>query len=300
MKMDEFWGGIPVRPHPTKKGKYQIGCGHHRLQCLKKNGTKEVEITAVHSYSDAQMLRIMINENAQYAARPKLVNSDVEKAKKFLDAELTKYESWKDVRSDNFFTTVFINAGNFGRAKKEGAGRKTILAYLGKPWAKKDWMIQAALATLKAEKEGSLNREALETIPTIDQANVFRIAVKNQKIPKPTQKRIAEKIVKESIGSKDIPDLVAEHSLVPVKKEKPRTKSLPNIIEFLNKCESDTDNLNRRLRELHPHLEELIKNKRVLGRLVSALKQLDKTANKIVTEYEAEKEKRDSTICVKQ
>lgn len=32
IEKDYFWGGIPVRPHPTKKGKYQIGCGDIKLK----------------------------------------------------------------------------------------------------------------------------------------------------------------------------------------------------------------------------------------------------------------------------
>jgi len=257
IKKDEFWGGIPVRPHPTQKGKYQIGSGHHRLLSLKENKVKEVDITAVHPYSDAQMLRIMINENAQYAARPKLVNADVEKARNNLQEWINQYETWEKASSDNNIRAAFSSREQWATPKGRGVGRGTILTYLGKPWAKRGWMIQAALATLKDEKEGSLNRDALETIPTIDQANIFRAAVKKHKIPKPTQKKLANQIVKEGIGSKHIPDLVAEHSILPIKREKTKPKSLPMLDDFVKETCSLMSTLYTNFNQIKGNLENI-------------------------------------------
>ena len=41
-------------------------------------------------------------------------------ARVLLDAELAKYETWEG--SDGFVSTLFENAGNFARTKKEGVG----------------------------------------------------------------------------------------------------------------------------------------------------------------------------------
>jgi ParB-like chromosome segregation protein Spo0J len=252
---DTFWGGIPARPHPTKKGKYQIGCGHHRLVCFKEIGIKEIEMPIV-LFTDAQMLRVMINENVEYEPRPKLINSDVEKAKKFLDDELAKYETWEKIRSEKNIRAILgvDNGQAFAALKNKGAGRATILAYLGKPWAKRGWMIQAALATLKDSKT-YLDRDAAETIPTVDQANVFRCAVKNHDIPKKTQKKIAKKIKEEKIGSKHIPDLVADHSLKPAKKE---PKPLPTLDTYVTQTTKMMFDLMQRISHVRKHLDNVL------------------------------------------
>lgn len=52
--------GLPAR----KVGNgYEIACGHHRLEALKRTGATYVDI-AVNDYSDDEMLKIMIRENS--------------------------------------------------------------------------------------------------------------------------------------------------------------------------------------------------------------------------------------------
>lgn len=288
IEKDEYWGGIPVRPHPTKKGKYQIGCGHHRLVCLQESKVEMIEARVV-PYDKLGMIRVMTNENAQYADRPKLVNADIERVKIALDEELAKYNKLSDMPDLKYFSGLKTE-NEFASLKNRGVGRGTILTYLGKTWVKKSWMIQAALVTLKDEKAGTLDRKSLETIPTIDAANKFRQAVKTYDIPKPTQKKIAKKIVKEKVPSKDIPALVAEHSIFPIpnlkKKKTLKPRIIPNVVEFVFKCENDTDSLNHRLRELCPEVAEIANKGRLLGRLVPGLKRLNKTILDVVKKYE--------------
>ncbi len=52
--------GLPARK--TSAG-YEIACGHHRLEALKEIGITHVDL-AVNDYSDEDMLKIMIRENA--------------------------------------------------------------------------------------------------------------------------------------------------------------------------------------------------------------------------------------------
>lgn len=250
IKLDTFWGGIPVRPHPTKNGKYQIGCGHHRLISLQENGVKEIDVP-VEILSDARMLRIMINENVEYAARPKLINADVEKARNFLVIELTKYETWEQAYADNDFSIKFPdikNAKSFARLKEQHIGRPTILTYLGKPWEKRAWMIQEALASLK-DSETFLDRQALETIPTMFQARTFRQNVKAYKTPKKKQKILAKKIAKEGIGKRDIPKLVKDHAIV---SEEPARKN-----KRLLKIKALVENIDAQSRALYNNIMNL-------------------------------------------
>lgn len=39
-----FWEGIMVRPHPTKKGKFQLAYGHHRLEAACLEGIREITV----------------------------------------------------------------------------------------------------------------------------------------------------------------------------------------------------------------------------------------------------------------
>jgi len=65
----------------------------------------------------------MINENAQYAARPELINSDIEKAKKFLDNEFSKYDTMSDLPSHLKLISDGMRQEDFKRLKKGGVGR---------------------------------------------------------------------------------------------------------------------------------------------------------------------------------
>jgi hypothetical protein len=58
-----FWVGIMARPHPEKKGSYQISHGHHRIEAAKAAGLKEIPVD-VQDLTDDQMLSIMVHENA--------------------------------------------------------------------------------------------------------------------------------------------------------------------------------------------------------------------------------------------
>jgi len=59
MQADGHWGGLPAR----KVGdKYEIACGHHRLEAAKRLGIEKISLD-VQIRSDAQMISIMIKEN---------------------------------------------------------------------------------------------------------------------------------------------------------------------------------------------------------------------------------------------
>ena len=134
---------------------------------------------------------VNLTDFAEYTARPKLINSDVEKARNFIDSDLAKYSTYKDFSSQSDLRTNLgiLSEPAFRKLKGSGVGENTILVYLGKTWTKKLWMIRVAIATLNAEKKGEVDRSAVETIPTIDQSNIFRKEVQKHKIPKLIQKK---------------------------------------------------------------------------------------------------------------
>lgn len=285
-----FWENFIVRPYPAKKGKYQIAYGHHRLVALKELRVKEVDNIPCHNLTDDQMMQIMAEENLNWETSPTIINLTVQQAKEYLD---------KKVKENNYgaleesFRCLFDSEWDFKNIKGKGVGRKTITKFLGKNWEVKEWFVQAALATLKAEKEGTLDRAALETIPHIDPANAFRNEVTKHRIPKSQQKKIAREIVKEKIGSKHIPDLVAEHSTLPPleRKKSKAQKPVPMLDDFVKETIVAMHDVYLKLCRIKNHLDNIQSNliRRPFG---SQCRELNKLLNNIIEEYENEKAKK--------
>lgn len=58
-----MWSGLPARKIPeTTPAEYQIACGHHRLEAIKRAELSQVSID-IRPYTDEQMIRIMVEEN---------------------------------------------------------------------------------------------------------------------------------------------------------------------------------------------------------------------------------------------
>lgn len=288
IKEKTFWDNILARSNGN--GKYQLAYGHHRWIALKELGIKQIDIP-IRKIDEADMIKIMAEENLNWSTSPTVMVQTILVAKEFLDAELAKYKTF--ATSPEIWRCLFKSQTGFAEARTKGIGEPTLTKFLGGNWTKHK--VGVALNIIK-DKE--LSEQAIEIIPTMEQAKVFRIAVKEHKISKPIQKKIAKKIITDGIGKRDIPDLVEEFSTLCVKKEIRKPKKVPNLIEFLNKREAEVDKLNYHLTALKPELKELVKNPRVLGRLVSTLKRLDKTMGKIIAEYETQKMRKESEICV--
>ena len=104
IKRTKFWGGLVCREHPTKKGKYQLAFGHHRLQAITNLGAKEISIKVLQ-YTDAQMLQAMADENRNTSGNQiDMILNVVEQVKKYLDKELAKYDTWKS--ADKFISSL--------------------------------------------------------------------------------------------------------------------------------------------------------------------------------------------------
>jgi hypothetical protein len=97
-----FWDNIVVRPHPEKKGEYQLAYGHSRLAAVRRK--KFLEITVpVADLNDWDMLCAMVDENeTQRTVPPKVVVENVEaglklleKAFKTIGPEGTEKEFWR-------------------------------------------------------------------------------------------------------------------------------------------------------------------------------------------------------------
>lgn len=304
-----FWDNVLCR---QSNGIYEIAYGHHRLEALKGLGINEVNIP-VKKLTDAQMVRIMAEENLEWLTSPAVVYQTVMTVKKYLDEELAKTDTMSDLPQGLMnLLDLKDKRSSYENLKTKGVGQPTILKFLGGNW--KPWMIQSALNSYHLAKEKILDPKAVIIFDRIEHADNFKRAVKNLEIPVKEQLKIAKK-VKKNIDSKkissqgrtktgktrpSIADNVAE-LVMPIpnlkKPQKRKCKPLPNVAEFVNSCEADADNLNRRINALRPDLKEMTNNSRIMGRLISALTQLHKTTGYIIDEYQKEKIRRDSVIC---
>src|SRR5438445_5406018 len=67
IKSTSFWDNILVRPSPSRRNKFEIAYGHHRLKALHKTygeGSSRTVDLPVRDLDDATMLKVMANENA--------------------------------------------------------------------------------------------------------------------------------------------------------------------------------------------------------------------------------------------
>lgn len=273
IKEKTFWDNLLVR---KVGGKYQLAYGHHRWIALKEIGVKEVDLP-VRDISDAVMLQIMAEENLNWNTTPEVINQTVESAKKFLDGEISKSPNLAGVNKS--INTLFGNEGNFQNCKTGGVGQTTILKFLGGNW--KQWMIASALQIIEESKAGVISRKAVEVLPSMHQAKVFRDSVKANKIPKKTQKKIARIITKEKVGSRDIPDLVAEHSTLPTPKQQPKPKPIPDLDDYVKETCRQIDTLYLRIGHIKDHTKH-IRSSRLKTAFLYNLKELNERIKEVV------------------
>lgn len=220
IKETSFWDNILVR---KRNGKYQIAYGHHRRIALIELGIKYVDIP-VRDIDDATMVRIMAEENLNWSTSPMVINETVLAVKTFLDGELAESE-WATLNKS--IKSLFAESRGFENAKKQGVGQTTILKFLGKNW--RQWMIQEALDTLRDE---SIDRGAVESLPTLSQGQAFKKAVRDYKIPKAKQKEIAEKIANKDVATIKIREVVHQEA---AEKDNSIMVRLEGLVEDIDK-----------------------------------------------------------------
>jgi len=242
-----FWDNILARPHPTKKGFFQLAYGHHRLMALRNLGVDTIDIP-IRNIDNATMLRIMANENLEWNQSPAVINETVHATRDFLNKELAKYETWEEAKSNSAITLNCINSQGFGKVKTKGVGQRTILKFLGGNWNRS--MVQGALETLD---DNMVDRESVEILDTMHQGKVFRKSCKDYDVPKERQKELATKLKKGKITSRHI---ARETKRFIATKEgtKTQTDDLEYDFEEINKL---AKKLKDRIWEFQTTLEEM-------------------------------------------
>lgn len=145
------WDAIPARK--TDGGKYEIACGHHRVEAMKRLDITHVELN-VSNRTDDEMLKIMVSENSTQRGHdvPAMMDS-VSAITKRIAYELLRYEDFEEFQEYSLCVTIVTNKKSYTKAlelliKGEGLGAKTIRAYSGeKILSKRD--TDTAIAALK-------------------------------------------------------------------------------------------------------------------------------------------------------
>ena len=279
IEQTSFWDNIVVR----KKGNsYEIAYGHHRLVALQELGIKEVDLP-VKDISDSDMIRIMANENMdEWHNEPAIYTETVLATKEFLDKEIEKYQDLKGAKNSTL-GSLLENEQIFRTVKKQGVGRKIIHKFLGGNWKK--WVIEDALATIKGAKDGTIDRKAIDSLPSVQHAKEFKKAIKKQNIPKEQQKSIAKMIKKNEVSTKKVGraiDTFAKMTGISKKPEK-KIKKIPNINEYVTSLVYDIEVIHIRTSKLKDNIA-FIEKKDLVDKLKKAMNDLAKQFNEIKEE----------------
>ena len=208
-----LWDGMTARPkgNDWNCGKYEIPFAHHRLVAIRELGFKEIEIS-VNEISDFNMVLMMVQENmTQRGVSNEMINGTVREVKEFLEGELIKYTTWKEVEMSHDFVRLFSDARNpistFAQLKSKGIGELTILKFLKSSIPQ--WRIRSALDLIKNK---DIDIEAVNVLKSTGQQEGFKNAIRkvNKKkaargeepIPFAKHKELAEKIIKTASPGK--------------------------------------------------------------------------------------------------
>jgi len=160
---NKYGENINVRPHPTKSGKYQIVDGHHRVEALRRMGIEEAVIV-VQDRDDYGMVKAQADYNCESSReRAQETIEYIRQARDFLNTELAKYKTWKDVRiqATAKLRGLFIGCTNTrgnpidpqqifdGIKSQNTVGEITIHKFLGKRWGES--RIRQTLEIIRAE-----------------------------------------------------------------------------------------------------------------------------------------------------
>lgn len=114
------WGeNVIVRPHPTKKGKFQLAYGHHRDGALRSLGFKEAEFI-VKDIDDWGMYTWMVDENeSQREVTPALIFENIEAGINFLEPIVRECETLEDFEATVPRGTVARRPEDYTRVREQ-------------------------------------------------------------------------------------------------------------------------------------------------------------------------------------
>jgi hypothetical protein len=216
----------------------------------------------------------MANENLdEWKLSPATVNETVLAVKEFLDGELAKCE-YKT--SDKSIRGLFDSKKAYETSKGMGVGRDTIKDFLGGNW--KGWVIQEALSTLN---DNDLDREAVEMMTSVKQAQEFKKAVREAGVTKKAQKAMAKKVIENSKGYRHTADTVDFYAGKQKKKTALTTKPAPKMIDdFVKETIGQIAALTPKVKAIAKDIKH-IQSDRIRTRFIGACDEFYKALSRI-------------------
>jgi ParB/RepB/Spo0J family partition protein len=213
-----YWDNILVRPHPKKKNKFQIICGHHRAEALKRLNITEFNVIKSEK-SDIETILAMAGENANMELTPLVINETVLTVKTFLESKFKTYEVFEEYEKSELYKFLKGDSKEFEIIKKDGISLRHIFKMIGNTldssiknynnvgWSKSK--ISEALKELDPNDE--VDTRVKKLLPNQRSIKEFRRIVKDRGISKKDQVKIINNIFKNGKpGSRQLADLVAE------------------------------------------------------------------------------------------
>lgn len=235
-----FWDNILGRKN---NGYVEIAYGHHRLVVLKKikKPNDYVDIP-VKDLDDSTMIKIMANENMYaWGTNTIIIDETIRITNKYL---------LKHPKIVNDLINQFIKSGRPSYRYEIPA--KVISKFLGSElWYKE--RVSESLRRLKLEKEGELDKEAVEELPHEKAAQIFTRQVESIKNTTPgQQKRAVKRIIEEQDFSESgIKNALLEEKYEDVKTEKSeREKERIKARDFVHSLAKDLERINDRIEQL--------------------------------------------------
>jgi len=225
-----FWDNILAR---KQNGKIQIAYGHHRLAALREvmKPTDEVDIP-VKELDDATMIKIMANENMEaWTALPRVIDETVRVTKQFLEEHPEEVKKL----SPHGRTTIL--------------GATMISQFLN--W--NEHRVSYSLERLKMIQDDSIDRDAIDSLPTERAARNFISSVKEFDIPKERQKAVVEKYKETGSGERAMRNAVIEEVIIPKKKKESidTSRTIENEVKSVDSLVSDLQDKLLRLTTLY-------------------------------------------------
>jgi hypothetical protein len=207
-----FWDNLIARPSPTRPGFYELAYGAHRLEALKELGVSKVSRIPVMNLSDEIMIKIMADENLEeWAPHPSVTNETMRPVLDLYKQSLTK--SWSNLSSN--LRAGFRSQDDYKRQSALWTSKSKIVTakfvefaskFLGKGWSR--WLVKESATNVLNEHR--FDMDALNKFPTLKQATTFRDTARHLKIPFDRQSGIADTLVKEGRGIRDIRSRTSE------------------------------------------------------------------------------------------
>ena len=210
-----FWDNILARQN---NGNIEIAYGHHRLIALQRNFKPEFIVNIpVKELDDSTMIRIMANENDEsWGTNPKIIDETVRVTMAFL------------LKNPQIFP------GKTGHGKKYIISGKDIVEFLDGNW--NETRVYSSLERLGLIEKGSLDKEAVESMPRDKYARRFTSSAKKHKVTPEEQKRVAKRIVKnEEFSENAIEDAFLEEKYGKQEKRQEKERRFEDHLEKTTK-----------------------------------------------------------------